>query len=289
MRARHRIRVPDGERDDAEANLDRRNPSAEQVASTASAPALARLQSAAGNSAVGALLKRDAAKVQRCACGEATVTTEEPSSTVQRLGLLDDLGVVAGGLFGDFAEQVDQKAPATCAEPPNWQPAKSIPTDIRADTALDFVAQVKGALGGNPHMQPIVSWEPEVDGNGQVIKVNLTIATKIVRPRFAGGRPTEDERKLIAKVEELIKAHEERHRDIARDFAQRAVCAAIGKKSVGTPAPYEAAINKALCAMNKAQEELDHKEGTLKWTLDAGGTKVVDVSLAPEPSASYPC
>jgi hypothetical protein len=30
-------------------------------------------------------------------------------------------------------------------------------------------------------------------------------------------------------------------------------------------------------------------EGTVRWTLDPGQTPVVDVSLAPEPSARYPC
>jgi len=50
-----------------------------------------------------------------------------------------------------------------------------------------------------------------------------------VRPRFAGGRPSDEERALIQKLEGLIKAHEERHRDIARKLTQRALCAAIGK------------------------------------------------------------
>lgn len=40
--------------------------------------------------------------------------------------------------------------------------------------------------------------------------------------------------------------------------------------------------------MDKAQEALDKTEGTVRWTLAPGGTRVVDVSLAPEPSASYP-
>lgn len=41
--------------------------------------------------------------------------------------------------------------------------------------------------------------------------------------------------------------------------------------------------------MNKAQEALDHKEGTMGWTLADGGARVTDVKLAPEPSAKYPC
>lgn len=289
--ARRRTRALDGERDEAgeRARTPVAHPGRPNGPSGGAVPALTQLQEAAGNAAVGALIHRDTPHVQRCACGEATVDASEQPSVVQRLGFVDDLASVVGGLFGEQGEELDAKAPAACSESPNWQPVQSIPVDIRADTAVEFVSKVKGALGGNPHMQPNVSWAPDVDDKGRVTAVHFSITTKIVRPRFAGGRPSEEERQLITKVEDLIKAHEERHRDIAKDFAQRAVCAALGKSSAGTPAPYEVAINKTMCAMNKAQEDLDHKEGTLKWTLDSGGTKVLDVALAPEPSASYPC
>jgi hypothetical protein len=202
-------------------------------------------------------------------------------------GFLGDLASEIGSLAGgDEADPLQQKsAPATCSEQPTWNPEVSIPADIRADTALDFSQQVKSALGGNAHMKPSFSWTPDVDDKGRITKVNMTITTKIVRPRFAGGRPSDQERALIVKLEGLIKAHEERHREIAKKFAQRALCAAIGK----TGSTYEKAINGVLCEMNKAQETLDKSEGTVRWTLDPAGGQVVDVGLAPEPSASYPC
>jgi hypothetical protein len=259
---------------------------------TSFAAQLAGLQRMAGNRAVGGLLRVSPPAVQRCGCGGLSPTTDEQDLSVQRFGFgfLDELVTAAGELFGGGdAEPLDQQAPAICSEKPNWQPEQSIPVDIRADTALDFVSQMKTALGGHPHMQPSFTWAPEADEKDRVTKVNLKITTKIVRPRFAGGRPSAAERKLIDKVEGLIMAHEERHREIAKTFAQKAVCAAIGKSSAGNPAPYEQAIKAVMCDMNKAQEALDRKEGTLSWTLDDGGTRVVDVNLAPEPSASYPC
>jgi hypothetical protein len=54
----------------------------------------------------------------------------------------------ADGVFGDHAEELDSKATAACAEAPNWQPLQSIPVGLRANTVLDFVSQVKTALGG---------------------------------------------------------------------------------------------------------------------------------------------
>jgi Bacterial protein of unknown function (DUF922) len=261
---------------------------AEQVAAGTTGPprtlsGLGGLQRAAGNRAVGQLLGPPV-PVQRCGCGGATGST-----SVQRFGwgFLGDLASAISGLVGgDEADPLQQKSgPATCSEQPTWKPEVSIPTDIRADTALDFSQQIKRALGGNPHMQPSFTWSPDVDDKGRITKVNMTISTKIVRPRFAGGRPTDQERALIVRLEGLIKAHEERHRDIARRFAQRALCAAIGKDGNS----YEKAINTVLCEMNKAQEALDKTEGTVRWTLDPTGSRVVDVGLAPEPSASYPC
>jgi len=248
---------------------------------------LAGLQRAAGNRAVSRLLD-PAVPVQRCGCGGAPgPTLAELSMQRFGFGFLGDLASEIGSLAGgDEADPLQQKsAPATCSEQPTWNPEVSIPADIRADTALDFSQQVKSALGGNAHMKPSFSWAPDVDDKGRITKVNMTITTKIVRPRFAGGRPSDQERALIVKLEGLIKAHEERHREIAKKFAQRALCAAIGK----TGSTYEKAINGVLCEMNKAQETLDKSEGTVRWTLDPAGGQVVDVGLAPEPSASYPC
>ena len=259
---------------------------------TLSAAQFAGLQRTAGNRAVDGLLRLSSLPVQRCGCGGLSPELDEQDATVQRFGfgVIGDLLTAAGELFGGGdAEPLDQKAPATCSEKPNWQPEQSIPVDIRADTALDFVSQMKTALGGNPHMKPSFTWNPETYEKDRITKLNLNITTMIVRPRFAGGRPSDAERKLIDKAESLIKAHEERHRDIAKTFAQKAVCAAIGKSSAGKPPDYEHAIKAVMCEMNKAQEALDRKEGTLRWMLGDGGSRVVDVNLAPEPSASYPC
>lgn len=201
------------------------------------------------------------------------------------LGFLGELATSVGEIFGGEQSEPLQQGAAACSERPTVVAASPVPVDILADTALEFSQKIKGALGGNAHMTPSFTYAPDVDEKGKIVKVNLTVTTSIVRPRFAGGRPTPEQRILIKRLEDLITAHEERHRDIARSFAQQAVCAALGK----TGKDYEGAIKKVLCQMNKAQEELDHREGTVRWTFGDGSTQVIDVGLAPEPSASYPC
>lgn len=227
-----------------------------------------RMQSGAGNRAVSELIG---------------------AASVQRLGL-GFLGDIAGGmsslLGGEEPEQLQQKGGAPVStEKPLAVSDSPVPVTILADTALEFSQKIKTALSGNPHMQPNFSWEPETDDNGKITKLNLTVKTTIVRPRYGGGRGDEREVAVIRKLEGLIKAHEERHKAIALDFAAKVISAAVGK----TAKTYQGAIKTVMCQMNKAQEALDHKEGAVGWTLDPNGTRVADVALAPEPSASYPC
>ena len=222
--------------------------------------------------------------------GNRAVTDLLGAESVQRLGL-GFLGDIASGmsslLGGEDPEELQAKggaAPAT-TEKPLAVSDSPVPVTILADTALEFSQKIKTALSGNPHMQPNFSWEPETDDNGKITKLNLTVKTTIVRPRYGGGRGDEREVALIRKLEGLIKAHEERHKAIALDFAAKVISAAVGK----TAKTYQGAIKTVMCQMNKSQEGLDHKEGTVSWTLDPNGTRVADVALAPEPSASYPC
>ena len=112
--------------------------------------------------------------------------------------------------------------------------------------AIDIVAQCEPA-------------DFETGANGRVTKVNMVVETQIVRPRFAGGRPSDEERAVIKQAEELIKAHEEKHRDIARDFTARAVKAALGKSE----ADANATLKKFMKDMDAAQAAMDHREGMI--------------------------
>ena len=146
--------------------------------------------------------------------------------------------------------------------------------------------QKRAAALGNPHMAPSFSWDPTLDETtAKVTKVNLSVTTNVIRPRYGMGRGSAEEVALIRSAEGLIKEHEQRHAAIAKDFARSAVCVTLGK--AGNAA--QSALDSSMCRMNKAQEGLDKSEGMLTFTLNTEETKVVDVGLGPFSAASYPC
>ncbi len=88
----------------------------------------------------------------------------------------------------------------------------------------------------------------------------MVVTTSIVRPRLAGGRPaTDQEKALIKRAEDLIRAHEENHREIARAHANIAVMAARGKPG----AQVDGIINKIMKDLDASQAGMDHVEGML--------------------------
>jgi hypothetical protein len=144
-------------------------------------------------------------------------------------------------------------------EVPTFRTTSPVPVDVRADTADAFVSNSNAAMGNVGevgHMKPTINWNIETT-NGRVTKVNMVVETQIVRPRFAGGRPSDEERAVIKQAEELIKAHEERHRDIARNFTTRAVRAALGRSQQDA----DNTINRFMRDMDAAQAAMDHREG----------------------------
>src|SRR5260370_27855517 len=88
----------------------------------------------------------------------------------------------------------------------------------------------------------------------------MVVTTSIVRPRLAGGRPaTDQEKALIKRAEDLIRAHEENHREIARAHANIAVMAARGKPR----AQVDGIINKIMKHLDASQAGRDRVQGML--------------------------
>ena len=182
------------------------------------------LQRSAGNRAATALAAHRATQAGRMS----------DRVVVQRIGsdfLADLFGTGSGDLLGPGpAQELQQAAGATaCSEEPSFASDAPVPVTINADTAVEFMQKTASALG-NPHMAPSFSWAPDVDEkSGKVTKVNLTVTTNVIRPRYGMGRGSAEEVALIRKAEGLIKEHEQRHAAIAKDFARKAVCATLGK------------------------------------------------------------
>ncbi|MGK2915380.1 MAG: DUF922 domain-containing protein [Porticoccaceae bacterium] len=162
-------------------------------------------------------------------------------------------------------------APA-CAEAIKWKPNSPVPVEIMADNVADFAARIDAALAGTPHMSATASWDSVIEA-GKVSAVNLTLETTIIRPRYGGGRASDEQKKLIQRVVEFIKTHEEKHRDASRAVWQQVVCDALGK----SPAEANKILEKARCSGEpKAQAAIDAVEGKIDWIMNAAGTEVID-------------
>jgi hypothetical protein len=168
-----------------------------------------------------------------------------------------------GGVDGGTDSGADGGAPdAGAEETPVFNPTSPVPHDVKADTLEDFVNSAnagRGPAGSAGHMQPKFNFSPTEDPKGRVTRVNMVCETSIVRPRFAGGRPSPEQRALIKQAEQLIKEHEERHRDIAKDFASRAIKAMRGKPRKQADEEFK----KTMKAMDDAQKNMDLREGML--------------------------
>lgn len=193
----------------------------------------------------------------------------------RRLDIADPADAVVDLQGGEAVPAEPQKKEAVpkttdCAEKLTWVPVSPVPTDIRADTALEFATGIDAVLGAGGHTNVSVKLKPQVEG-GRMKQVGLTLESSIIRPRWAGGRPSDSEKQLIKRVEAFIKAHEERHRDLSRSVMQQAVCEALGKPV----AEAEKILKHAICELEPAaQEKLDAAEGLLQWVKNASGAVV---------------
>jgi len=175
-----------------------------------------------------------------------------------------------GGSGGEAKEKPPERPGPKCAEELKWTPRSPVPVEITADSVADFAAKVQQALGGTPHMAAEAEWNLE-SSNGKVDRTNTELETTIIRPRYGGGRASQQEKALIKRAVEFIKAHEERHRDISRAAYQQAICDALGKSLGAANAVFE----KTRCVKEPgAQAALDAKEGKLDWVQGPGGTVV---------------
>lgn len=208
--------------------------------------------------------------------GDTEPQTNEPTEPAGNTGAepvpMED---PPAGAPGQPPNQTPAAPGPKCAESINWTPKSPIPVDITADTAASFVSQINTALGGNPHTEVEPSFDAETT-DGKITKVNFTLKTAIRRPRYGGGRASAEDKALIGRIVDFIKAHEERHRDLARAEAQQAVCDALGQPA----AKGQKTLNDAICKkMPTVQEQLDASEGKIELTSDQKDFKATGVKV----------
>ncbi len=164
-----------------------------------------------------------------------------------------------------------------CTEQPSITDSSPVPTTINADSVVDFVNAVNAALGGNAHCLCDVGFKPDTDtATGKVTKANVTVETKIVRPRLGMTRAKGAEKALIDKAAGLIKTHEENHRSIVRTVYAPFPCALVG---LSTQKDLDAQMNAFDKKHTEAQDKLDNASGKLEIVMTNG--VATDVRLVP--------
>ena len=264
----------------------------------ASGPLLLRLQEAAGNRAVGAILGR-------CGCGGGCgCATRYPADDEERENRMlaravadvrERLGVRA--LQRD--DDAESSGPVALDDPPaaagggggatpTFKHSSSTVT-VNADNAIDFSNNITAQIG-TPHTEiecePDVQWNV-VGGVNKISSVGLTVTTTIVKVRFGMGRPNDKHKKAIDEMVAAIKAHEEAHRAIIVAAANDGLAKA--QKLIGTSKIKEAwkALDTGVtCVAAKKHEELDAKEGLLTASEDGNGNVTIAKSAS---GAKYKC
>lgn len=227
------------------------------------------------------LLAHELAHVIQQGAGTAAVQRDVGDTESPADEAAEPAGNVESGPYQ--AQEPPAQAPAEepaapgpkCAESITWTPQSPVPVDINADSAADFVSQINGALGGNPHTEADTKFDPKTT-DGKISQVNFELKTTIRRPRHSGGRPSPADKALIGRIVDFIKEHEERHRDIARAVSQQAVCDALGQPA----AKGQKILTDAVCKkLPTAQEKLDAAEGKVELTNNGTDFKAVGVKV----------
>jgi hypothetical protein len=144
------------------------------------------------------------------------------------------------------------------------------PFNVRADDPAQFVNKANEYLGqgiaGHMKTDPLTVDKAETDSRGRVIRANLLVRTTTERPHWVAGRTIGDEKTVIEQAEELIRQHEERHREIMKSGMTSAVNEMRGKST----AEADKILVKWMARVDKLQDELDAREGQIEIIQSAG-------------------
>lgn len=181
--------------------------------------------------------------------------------------LLDDGGAPGGGPSDGGA---DGGTPDGGTQPDPIFEDVDKPFNVRADDPVEFVNKGNAYLGqgiaGHMKTDPLTIANADTDGKGRVTRANLRVRTTTERPRWIAGRPIGDEKVVIEQAEELIRGHEERHREIMKGAMIKAVTEMRGKPT----AEADKILAKWLSRVDTDQDALDTREGRIE-IIQSGG------------------
>ena len=260
---------------------------------------LHQLQRSAGNQAVGALVAPDeaVAKVSRALAVRSTAARTADHRLARQLASIlradDDVDAA-----DEAVPEGGGSTPAAGAGPaPTFDHSGGKTETINADTAMDFANNITAKLGA-PHVTPEFTPDIQVDfktdgagkevpGSRKISSIGLTVKTSITKVRYGMGRANDKHKAAIDQMVEMIKAHEEAHRNIIETEATAALKAAQKYVGTGKDKQAEKALTTDLeCSTNKKHEALDGSEGKLTASEQADGSVTVTKSGV---GATYPC
>ena len=174
----------------------------------------------------------------------------------------------------------DTPAPDTGAPPPDPTFVDLDRTfGVLADNPIEFIDKANQFMGQDAaaHMETgsLSVSAATLDAQGKVVTSGLVVTTTTRRPHWSGGRTIGDEKTVIEKAEELIRGHEERHRQIMKNGMASAATEMRGKPG----AKADAILVKWIAKVEKEQNALDAREG--KIVAVQGGGRITDVQLVP--------
>jgi predicted secreted Zn-dependent protease len=146
--------------------------------------------------------------------------------------------------------------------------------DIKADTVEEFMknAASKVAEGGELGItNPVISLKWKLT-EGKISTVDCTLKVSIKRPRLSGGNPDDHNKEAIEQIVELIKNHEAKHEQLAKQICDRefpkAKKALVGKTEKDGKDTHAAILKM----VSDAYKALDKKEGKITPTRKADGS-----------------
>jgi len=186
-------------------------------------------------------------------------------------------GATDGGADGAAPKDAGGADAADAGADPTFQDVDR-PFNVRADDPAEFVNRGNEYLGqgiaGHMETAPLTVDNAETDSKGRVVRANLLVRTTTKRPHWVAGRTIGEEKAVIEQAEELIRGHEERHREIMKSGMRNAVNEMRGKSKIDA----DKILVKWMRIVDTQQNALDAREGQIQIIQSGGrmtGAKLV--------------
>jgi hypothetical protein len=143
--------------------------------------------------------------------------------------------------------------------------------NVKADTIEEFAESARKAIGEGKGEIGVTNYKiaPNATYDAKLVKkISFDIDISIIRAHWSGGKADARHKAAIETAEELNAEHEAKHKKIIVDLSAKLFKAAekdlVGKSSKDV----DAKITEITKAIDKANDDLDRKEGAVYYDDD---------------------